>query len=197
MAVIRLGLQRAPRKAHQDFTRDTSFDGCSCRRQNSVDRPLGRGGVLLRKSSAWCGHPWGGADVGGVGEDRLTLPFVDSDDAVGAGCGEVLGTVEQCGRGPQRVARRIGDDRTFTPRRRCLWEKSARLSPTRVALGECSVKQDVIGIGFPQDPQQSGRRVGKVADDGGDVGVGGAEAGDLHMRVMSAEVEMRVTRARW
>jgi hypothetical protein len=44
-----------------------------------------------------------------------------------------------------------------------------------VALGECSVEQDVLGIRFPQDPQQPGRLAGQMADDGGDVGVGSAD----------------------
>ncbi len=44
-----------------------------------------------------------------------------------------------------------------------------------VALGERPVEQDVIRIGFPQDPQQSSRPSGQVADNGRDVGVGGAD----------------------
>jgi hypothetical protein len=63
-----------------------------------------------------------------------------------------------------------------------------------VALGERSVEQHVIGIGLPQDPQEAGRPVGEVADDGGDVGVGGADGyakagGDLREWVVPTPVD--------
>ncbi|GHF08929.1 hypothetical protein GCM10017776_28110 [Streptomyces griseoluteus] len=63
-----------------------------------------------------------------------------------------------------------------------------------VALGKRSVEQDVIGIGFPQGPRQAGRPAGEVADDGGDVGVGGADGyteagGDPGERVVPTEVD--------
>jgi hypothetical protein len=66
-----------------------------------------------------------------------------------------------------------------------------------VALGECAVEQDVVGVGIPQDPQPSGcpvGQVGQVVDDGGGMGVsradGYAEAGgDLRERVVPAQVD--------
>ncbi len=63
-----------------------------------------------------------------------------------------------------------------------------------VALGECAVEQDVIGIRLPQDPQQTGRPPGQVVDNGGDAGMGSADGyaetgGDLRQRVMPAKVD--------
>ena len=129
---------------------------------------------MVRKSSDWCGHPWAGADVGAVGEDGHALAFADPDDAVGAGCGQVVGTAGQGGRDPQQVACGIGDDLHVHAVAAVLVGEVGPAVADPVARGERSVEQDVIGIGFPQDPQQSGRPAGEVADDGGDVGVGGA-----------------------
>lgn len=63
-----------------------------------------------------------------------------------------------------------------------------------VALGEGPVEQDVIRIPLAQNPQQAGRPSGQVADDGGDVGVGGADGyaeagGDLCECVVAAKVD--------
>ncbi|WP_217136963.1 hypothetical protein [Streptomyces sp. AC558_RSS880] len=66
-----------------------------------------------------------------------------------------------------------------------------------VALGECSVEQDVLGVALPQDPRQPERPAGRMVDDGRDADVGGAggypEVGDdLRERVVPAQVGQAV-----
>lgn len=129
-----------------------------------------------------------------VGEDGYALAFADPDDAVGAGRGQVVGAAGQGGRDPQQVVRGVGDGLHVHAVAAVLLGEVGPAVADPVALGERSVEQDVIGTGFPQDPQQVGRSPGEVTDDGGDVGVGGAdgyaEAGrDLRERVVSAEVD--------
>ncbi len=82
---------------------------------------------------------------------------------------------------------------TFTPWRRCLWEKSARLSPTRSHSARVPSSRTYSGVGLAQGAQQAGCAVGEQADDGCHVGGGGAdgdaEAGrELGEGVVSAQV---------
>ncbi len=147
----------------------------------------------MREPSDRRGHPGAGADVGAVGEDGHSLAFADPDDAVGAGRGQVVGAAGQGWRDPQQVARGVGDDLQVHAVAAVLLGEVGPAVADPVALGERAVEQDVLGIGFPQDSQQAGCSAGEVTDDGGDVGVGGADGyaeagGDLGERVVPAEV---------
>ncbi|GGU94298.1 hypothetical protein GCM10010275_34700 [Streptomyces litmocidini] len=67
--------------------------------------PAGSGGAAESG-----GGPGAGALVGAVGEDRDALTLAGPDDAVGAGCGQVVGAARQRGRGPQDLTGGAGDD---------------------------------------------------------------------------------------
>lgn len=104
----------------------------------------------MRKSSDRCGHPGAGADVGAVGEDGHALAFADPDAAVGAS--------GQGGRDPQQVARGIGDALHVHAVAAVLLGEVGPAVADPVALGERSVEQDMIGIGFPQDSRPEALR---------------------------------------
>jgi hypothetical protein len=74
------------------------------------------------------------------------------------GRGEVVVAAGQGGRDPQQVDRGVGDDLHVHPVAAVLLRKIGLAVADTVALGACAVEQDVVGVGLPQDPQQSGRR---------------------------------------
>jgi len=146
----------------------------------------------VRKTSDRRGHPGAGPDMGAVGEDGHALAFADPDDAVGAGRGQVVGAAGQCGRDPQQLARRVGNELHVHAVAAVFLGEVGPAVTDPVALGERSVEQDVIGFRLPQNPQQSGCPAGQMADDGGDVGVGSADGyaetgGDLRERIVPAK----------
>ncbi len=155
----------------------------------------------MRKTSDRRGHSGAGPDVGAVGQDGYALAFADPDDAVGAGHGQVMGAARQCGRDPQQLAGGVGNDLHVHAVAAVLLGAVRPAVTDLVALGKRSVKQDVLGIRLPQDPQQPGRPAGQMADDSGDVGVSSADGyaetgGDLRERVVPAKVG-QPTGARW
>lgn len=143
---------------------------------------------------------WRGSDAGAVGEDGDALAFADPDDPVGTGCGEVIGAAGQRGRDPQQPARGIGHDmHVHAVAAVFVGVVGSAVAP--VALGERAVEEDALGVGLPQHPQQSRRPFGQVADDGGDVGVGGPteipKLAAICARVSCRRRYTRPTRARW
>ncbi|GLX48796.1 hypothetical protein Shyhy01_17460 [Streptomyces hygroscopicus subsp. hygroscopicus] len=91
LTVMRLGPQRALRKIRQDF-RLATLRSTGARAADSARLIVRWVGLRLwRESPDRRGHPGTGPDVGAVGENGNALAFVDPDDSVGAGCGQVVG----------------------------------------------------------------------------------------------------------
>jgi hypothetical protein len=79
------------------------------------------------------------------------LAFTDSDDLMGAGGGEVMGAAGQGRRDPQQLARGTGHDLHVHAVAAVLVGEVGPAVARPFALGECSVEQDVVGVGLPQD----------------------------------------------
>jgi hypothetical protein len=116
------------------------------------------------------------------------LAFADPDDPAGAGSGEVVSAAGQCGRDPQQHARGISDDLHVHVMAVVLLGKVGPTLADPVALRECSVEQDVLGVGLTQDPQQAWRAAGQVVHDGGDIGVGAVPTDMSNPAVICASV---------